>query len=44
VRRCALILDPASKTISDAQPLLDLAQHQDAATIECCNDGFAGDR
>src|SRR3981081_4530231 len=25
---CALILDPASKTISDAQPLLDLAQHQ----------------
>jgi hypothetical protein len=31
VIRCALILDPASKTISDAQPLLDLAQHQDAA-------------
>ena len=29
--RCALILDTASKTISDAQPLLDLAQHQDAA-------------
>src|ERR1700732_2565435 len=29
--RCALILDTASKTISDAQPLLDLAQHQGAA-------------
>src|ERR1700716_1284415 len=29
--RCALILDTASKTISDAQPLLNLAQHQDAA-------------
>ena len=29
--RCARILDTASETISDAQPLLDLAQHQDAA-------------
>ena len=43
------ILDTASETISDAQPLLDLSQHQDAAvrrqqtTIEFCNDGFSGD-
>ena len=29
--RCARILDAASETISDAQSLLDLAQHQDAA-------------
>jgi hypothetical protein len=29
--RCARILDAAGKTISDAQPLLDLAQHQNAA-------------
>jgi len=29
--RCARILDAASETISDAQSLLDRAQHQDAA-------------
>jgi hypothetical protein len=29
--RCPRILDAASETISDAQSLLDLAQHQDAA-------------
>ena len=48
--RCARIVDAGGETIGDAQPLLDLAQHQDAAvrrqqtTIECRNDGFAGDR
>jgi hypothetical protein len=48
--RCALILDTAYKTISDAQPLLDLAQHQNAAvrrqqtTVEFDDNGLAGDR
>jgi hypothetical protein len=47
---CTRILDTASETISDAQPLLDLSQHQHAAVrrqqtaIEFCNDGFARDR